>query len=100
MEIHINVSNMCRICLIEENLIDILLLGEPTSSWMTDIHRYFGVQLTFHEEKSTKLCISCYRKIETWRKDVLNATKNQNVIEFLDATIKKQGQERRNRQNQ
>lgn len=46
MSISIDVLGMCRICLNEEDLLDVLLLGEPTSQWMMDINRYFGVQVS------------------------------------------------------
>ncbi|KAL4134839.1 hypothetical protein QTP88_006542 [Uroleucon formosanum] len=93
MSISIDVLGMCRICLNEEDLLDVLLLGEPTSQWMMDINRYFGVQLTFHEDKSTKICFNCILKIENWRNDMKTAANCQNIINFLDRELKKQERE-------
>jgi len=46
MSFFLDVSNMCRICLSEDNLVDVLLLGPQTSQVLIDINRYFGVQVS------------------------------------------------------
>ncbi|XP_060863427.1 uncharacterized protein LOC132940028 [Metopolophium dirhodum] len=84
MSVSLNVREMCRICLCEEEIVDILMLGEPTAKWMSDINKYFNVQLTFHDDKSTNLCRSCMHKIENWRKDLHRAASCQTIIDYLD----------------
>ncbi|XP_060860363.1 uncharacterized protein LOC132937558 [Metopolophium dirhodum] len=90
MEMHMNVHEICRICLREVPLIDILKLGAKTSMWMSDINSYFKVQLTFDDDKSTSLCKRCIGKIKTWRKQVERAERCQFIVDYLDTVYQKQ----------
>ncbi|XP_060845571.1 uncharacterized protein LOC132925169 [Rhopalosiphum padi] len=84
----INYLDLCRICLAESQLTDILMFGETSIQWIKDIKTYFNVQLQFNDHKSTKLCRCCILKIESWRKDLHFAANAQIIIDFFDERVR------------
>ncbi|XP_060856452.1 uncharacterized protein LOC132934402 [Metopolophium dirhodum] len=90
MERHMNVHEVCRICLREVPLVDILKLGAKTSMWLSDINSYFKVQLTVDDDKSICLCRRCMGKIKTWRKHVERAGRCQYIVDYLDTVYQNQ----------
>ncbi|XP_026818213.1 uncharacterized protein LOC113557101 [Rhopalosiphum maidis] len=83
----INYLDLCRICLAENHLTDILMFGETSIQWIKDIKTYFNVQLQFNDHKSTKLCRRCIHKIESWRRDMRYAVNSQIIIDFFDRRV-------------
>ncbi|XP_025198165.1 uncharacterized protein LOC112596613 [Melanaphis sacchari] len=83
MSVVLHHLNICRICLSERNLRNILMFGTTTIKWIEDIKAYYKIELSSHDNKSTKLCIDCMNKVEKWRKIVDKAVSNQTIVEFF-----------------
>ncbi|XP_015376798.1 PREDICTED: uncharacterized protein LOC107171084 [Diuraphis noxia] len=85
MAIFVRYLEICRICLSEDDLIDILQVGNMSAVRIKDINKYFNIQIIPSDEnKSRKLCVNCIRKVYDWRRDVRSAAKLQFVIDTFD----------------
>ncbi|XP_008182818.1 uncharacterized protein LOC103309354 [Acyrthosiphon pisum] len=81
----LEVKRICRICLSDKRLINVMKLGTRTIQYLTDIKKYYDVQIC-NDRKSTRLCKSCLRKVDVWRHALKQASASQTIIDFLDST--------------